>query len=44
MTTRNYLILCAVISLALSLSLLYIPPFSIFIERIMLAFLSTNAG
>ena len=44
MTTRNYLILCLVVSLVLSLSLLYIPEFSIFVERIMLLFLSTNAG
>jgi hypothetical protein len=44
MTTRNYLILCVAISVVLSLSLLYIPSFSIYVERIMLAFLSTNAG
>ncbi len=44
MTTKNYLILCAVLSAGLSLSLLYIPSFSLFVEQVMLLFLSTNAG
>ncbi|XOV82771.1 MAG: hypothetical protein ACFHXK_18165 [bacterium] len=44
MTTRNYLILCVVLSAGLSLSLLYIPSFATFVEQLMLLFLSANAG
>jgi hypothetical protein len=44
MSTKNYLILCALISAGLSLSLLYIPSFSLLVEQLMLLFLSTNAS
>lgn len=43
MTTKNYLLLCLVITVALSLSLLFIPQFSDMVEQLMLLFLSTNA-
>ncbi len=44
MSTKNYLILCVALSAGLSLSLLYIPSFSLLVEQLMLLFLSTNAG
>jgi hypothetical protein len=43
MTTKNYLLLCLVITVVLSLSLLFIPQFSDMVEQLMLLFLSTNA-
>ena len=43
MTTKNYLILCGAITVALVLSLLYIPAFSDLVEGLVLLFLSTNA-
>jgi len=39
--TKNYLILCAAITLALVISLLYLPGFSDTVEQLMLLFLST---
>ncbi len=43
MKTKNYLILCVVITVVLSASLLYVPAFSNSVEQAMLLFLSTNA-
>lgn len=43
MTTRNYLILCASITVVLVVGLLYVPGASETVERYMLLFLSTNA-
>ncbi len=43
MKTKNYLMLCGAITVALVLSLLYIPAFSDAVEQVMLAFLATNA-
>lgn len=43
MKTKNYLILCAAITVVLVLSLLYIPAFSNSVEQVMLGFLSANA-
>ena len=43
MKTRNYLILCAGITVALVVSLLYIPAFSDAVEQVVLAFLAANA-
>ena len=43
MSTRNYLLLCAGLSAALVLALLYVPGFSDTVEGLMLLFLSTNA-
>lgn len=41
--TKNYMILCAVITVVLVISLLYVPGVSDTVERLMLGFLSTNA-
>ncbi len=43
MKTKNYLILCAAITVVLVVSLLYIPAVSDTVEQLMLVFLSTNA-
>ncbi len=43
MKTRNYLILCGVISISLVLGLLFVPAFSDLVEQVILLFLSTNA-
>jgi hypothetical protein len=44
MPTKNYLILCAVVSIGVVLSLLYIPGFSDIVEQVMLGFLATTAS
>jgi hypothetical protein len=41
--TKNYLILCATITVVLVVTLLYVPGVSDTVEQLMLAFLSTNA-
>jgi hypothetical protein len=43
MKTKNYLILCVGITIALVISLLYIPAVSDAVEQVVLAFLATNA-
>ena len=43
MSTKNYLILCAVITVGLVVSLLSIPAFADLVEGLVLLFLSTNA-
>ncbi len=43
MKTKNYLILCAGITVALVLGLLYVPAFADTVEQFLLLFLSTNA-
>ncbi len=43
MQTRNYLFLCGAVTLAVVVSLLFIPGLSDRVEQIMLLFLSTNA-
>ncbi len=43
MTTKNYLYLCAGITVALPLALLFVPGFSDLVEIGVLVFLSTNA-
>lgn len=43
MTTRNYLIMCAAVSIVWIIGLLAVPEFSDLIEQLMLLFLSTNA-
>ena len=43
MTMKNYLILCAVVTAVVALSLLYVPGLSDTVEQYMLMFLSTNA-
>jgi hypothetical protein len=42
-SARNYLILCAAITVLLVVSLLSAPAFSDAVERILLAFLATSA-
>ncbi|MEZ7908504.1 MAG: hypothetical protein ACKVKL_17005 [Pseudomonadales bacterium] len=44
MKTKNYLILCAAITLIWVPALLFIPAVSDSVEQLMLLFLSTNAG
>jgi hypothetical protein len=41
--TKNYLMLCAAISVVLVVGLLYVPGLSDTVEQYMLFFLSTNA-
>ena len=43
MKTKNYLILCAAISVVWVAGLLFVPAFSDTVEGLMLGFLSTNA-
>ncbi len=43
MSLKNYLLLCAGLSFALVLALLFVPGFSDAVEGLMLLFLSTNA-
>ncbi len=43
MKTKNYLILCAGITVVLVLGILFVPAFSDFMEQVMLLFLSTQA-
>lgn len=43
MKTKNYLILCATITVVLVISLLYVPGVSDTVEQLMLGFLSTYA-
>ena len=43
MRTRNYLVLCAVVTAAWVVALLSVPAFSQTVEQLLLLFLSTNA-
>ena len=43
MSTKNYLILCSVVTVVLVVGLLYIPGVSDTVEQQLLRFLSTNA-
>lgn len=43
MKTKNYLILCAAITVSVVLGVLYVPGLSDTIEQALLAFLATNA-
>ena len=43
MKTKNYLILCATITVILVIGLLYVPDVSDTVEQLMLGFLSTYA-
>lgn len=43
MKTKNYLILCATVTVAVVLGVLYVPGLSDTIEQVMLAFLATTA-
>ena len=43
MKTKNYLALCAAVTVAVVLSVLYVPGLSDTIEQVLLVFLSTNA-
>ncbi|MEM7017687.1 MAG: hypothetical protein AAF512_10180 [Pseudomonadota bacterium] len=43
MKTKNYLVLCAVITVVLVVGLLFVPGLSDTVEAVTLGFLSTNA-
>lgn len=44
MKTRNYLILCAGVSLVVAATMLFVPAASDAVEGLVLLFLSSNAG
>jgi hypothetical protein len=44
MKTKNYLILCAAVTIVTALTILFVPGVSDTIERELLTFLSTNAS
>jgi hypothetical protein len=43
MNTKNYLIVCVVVTLVVSLTILYVPGVAASIESNLLSFLATNA-